>query len=396
MKVIVAHNLYSSAQPSGENSVVAQEIGALRGEGFRVLPFLRSSDEIGRMPAAQRALLPLSPIYAARAQRELAELCRRERPDIMHLHNPYPLLSPWVVKTAHRHHVTVVQTVHNFRHVCVSGLYFRNGKTCKDCAGLTWAAPAVRYGCYRGSHAQSAVMATALAVHRGTWREVDRFIALTPMMASFLDSLGIPGERVAVRPNAVPDPGRHEIFGRGLLFAGRLVPEKGVEILLRAWGVHPVGALGELRIAGDGPLRRMVIEHTAARGDVTYLGKLEPAALRDEMRRAAAVVVPSLYDEICPMVAIEALANCRPVLAGDRGGLPWLVGRAGWVVEPSVEALARALAEAAAPPPYLGRVARRSYEERFEPKALTDHLIKIYEEALDSRVRRSRRDAVPA
>src|ERR671917_569629 len=109
MKVIVAHNLYSSAQPSGENSVVAQEIDALRAYGVRVLPFLRSSDEISRMPASKLALLPLSPVYAAQAQRDLARLCRWERPDLLHLHNPYPLLSPWVVRTARRHGVAVVQ-----------------------------------------------------------------------------------------------------------------------------------------------------------------------------------------------------------------------------------------------------------------------------------------------
>jgi glycosyltransferase involved in cell wall biosynthesis len=317
-------------------------------------------------------------VYAARAQRDLAELCRRERPDVMHLHNPYPLLSPWVVRTARHHGVAVVQTVHNYRHVCVSGTYFRNGKDCHECAGLKWAAPAVRHGCYRGSRAQSAIMATALAVHRGTWSLVDRFVALSPAIASFLGTLGIPEERIAVKPNTVVDPGLHEIFGRGLLFAGRLTPEKGVAVLLRAWSAHPVGALGELRIAGDGPLRASVARHAAERTDVVYLGALGPAALRDEMRRCAAVVVPSLYEDICPMVAIEALANARPVLAADRGGLPWVVGRAGWVVEPSVEALSRALLEAAAPPPYLARVARRSYEERFAPKLVTEQLMGIY------------------
>lgn len=381
MKVIVAHNRYSSAQPSGENSVVEQEIAALRRAGVGVVPFLRSSDEIGRMPPARRALLPLYPIYAAQAQRELAELCERERPDVMHLHNPYPLLSPWVIKTARRQGVAVVHTVHNYRHVCVAGTYFRDGKPCHDCAGLSWPAPAIRHGCYRGSRAQSAAMAAALAVHRKTWSQVNRFVALSPAVATFLGTLGIPAERTALKPNAVPDPGPHDTFGRGLLFAGRLAPEKGVDVLLRAWDVHPVGALGELRIAGDGPLRGLVAGHAAARADVVYLGKLEPDALRDEMRRCAAVVVPSLCDEVCPMIAIEALANGRPVLASDRGGLPWLVGRAGWLVEPSAAALSQALTHAAAPPPYLARVARRSYEERFEPKTVTRHLISIYSQA---------------
>jgi glycosyltransferase involved in cell wall biosynthesis len=117
------------------------------------------------------------------------------------------------------------------------------------------------------------------------------------------------------------------------------------------------------------------------RPDIRYLGPLEGPALRDEMRRCSSLVVPSLYEEICPMVAIEALANGRPVLASARGGLPWLVGAAGWVVEPTVEALARALPTAASPPPYLGALARQSYEERFETKAVTDRLIAVYHQA---------------
>src|SRR5204862_2986921 len=107
MKVVVAHNRYSSAQPSGENTIVDLEIEQLAGAGVRVLPFVRSSDEIGALPAAQTALLPVSPVYAGRAQRELRELLRRERPDVLHVHNPDPLLSPWRVRTARAEGVPV-------------------------------------------------------------------------------------------------------------------------------------------------------------------------------------------------------------------------------------------------------------------------------------------------
>src|SRR5215468_1486005 len=178
MKVLVAHNRYAAAAPSGENVIVDAEIGQLRAAGVAVVPFLRSSDEIGALPAAQQALLPLSPIYNGASQRRLAALLEAERPDLLHLHNPYPLLSPWVIRTAHVHGVPVVQTVHNYRQVCANGLFFRDGHICTDCIGRRLAVPAVVHSCYRGSRAQSAVMATTLAVHRSTWHTVDRFIAL--------------------------------------------------------------------------------------------------------------------------------------------------------------------------------------------------------------------------
>src|SRR5437773_39112 len=228
MKVVIAHNRYSSAQPSGENTVVDAEIAQLRAAGVEVVPFLRSSDEIGALPAAQKALLPLSPIRAAPAQAALRELIRREKPDLLHLHNPYPLISPWIVRTAHAEGLPVVHTVHNYRQVCANGLYFRDGHICHDCRGRAVPLPAVQHACYRGSRAQSAVMATALTVHRSTWRSVDRYIALTDAIATHLRDFGIPAERIVVKPNAAPDPGPPPPLGDGFLFLGRLSPEKGI------------------------------------------------------------------------------------------------------------------------------------------------------------------------
>src|SRR5690606_38748059 len=179
MRVVIAHNRYRSAQPSGENRIVDAEIAQLTGAGVEVVPFLRHSDDIGALPLAQKALLPVSPLWNPSAARELARLLADERPDVLHLHNPYPLLSPWLVRVAHRYGVPVVHTVHNYRQVCASGIYFRDGAICHDCRGRRLGVPAVVHRCYRGSRAQSAVMAVTLTAHRGTWRSVDRFVALT-------------------------------------------------------------------------------------------------------------------------------------------------------------------------------------------------------------------------
>src|ERR1700712_4065920 len=153
MKVVVAHNRYREAIPSGENVIVDTEIAQLGAAGVEVLPFQRSSDSIGELPLSQKVLLPLSPIYGRQAQQDLAALLTSARRDVWHLHNPYPLISPWVVRTAHAHGVPVVQTVHNYRQVCSSGLYFRDGHNCTDCRGKAFGWPAVQHRCYRGSAA---------------------------------------------------------------------------------------------------------------------------------------------------------------------------------------------------------------------------------------------------
>jgi glycosyltransferase involved in cell wall biosynthesis len=383
MKIVVAHNLYSSAQPSGENVIVETESRLLAGAGVTVLPFLRSSDDIPALPAAQKALLPLGPVYAGRAQRELAELIRAHRPDVLHLHNPYPLISPWIVRTAHAHGLPVVQTVHNYRQVCVNGVYFRDGHICQDCKGRALPLPAVRHACYRGSTAQSLVMATALTVHRGTWRSVDRYLALTDAIAEHLRGYGIPAERIVVKPNSVPDPGEPAPLGRGFLFLGRLTGEKGIHLLLDAWQRHPDGALGTLTVVGDGPLRPLVEQAATARSDLDFRGPQDRAGVAAALRAAAVVLATSTWYDVLPTVILEALAAGRPVLGTDLGGIPYLIGDAGWVVPAQPDALAGALATAHVQAAEAAPRARQRYLGNFTPELITKRLLDVYTELTD-------------
>ena len=384
MKVVVAHNRYASGQPSGENVIVDTEMAQLTAAGVTVVPFLRSSDEIAALPPVQKALLPLSPIYNRWSQRDLAELIHAERPDLLHLHNPYPLLSPAVVRTAQRAGVPVIQTVHNYRQVCAPGVYFRDGAICTECRGRRFALPAVQHACYRGSRPQSVILATTLAVHRRTWLGVDRYIALSTGIADHLRMYGIPEERVSIKPNAIADPGppvpppARPVF----LFAARLTPEKGLALLLDAWRAHPDGSVGVLRIAGDGPQRGLAEAAATERSDVEYLGSLDPAGMRAAIRGASCVVAASQWHDVLPTIVLEALAHGRPVLGTALGGIPYLVGDAGWVVEPSVDPLASGLKAAAAEATALAPAARRRYEEHFTPGTLTERLIDIYGEVV--------------
>ncbi|MGW5010685.1 glycosyltransferase family 4 protein [Micromonospora chalcea] len=412
MRIVVAHNRYREAQPSGENTIVDAEIAQLTAAGVEVLPFLRSSDEIPSMSKPAKALLPISPIWAPKAQHDLDRLLTEHRPDVLHLHNPYPLLSPWVVRTAHKRGVPVVQTVHNYRQVCSSGLYFRDGVICQDCRGRALGVPAIVHRCYRNSRAQSALMATTLAVHRPTWKSVDRYIALTTAVADHLRDYGIPDERIVVKPNAVPDPGTPAPVGNGFLFMGRLSPEKGLDLLLAAWRRHPVGALGPLRIAGDGELRPLAEAAAAERPDVLYLGQLDRSGVRAALADSSVVLATSTWHDVLPTVIIEALASGRPVLGTALGGIPYLVGadgprepagtgpaevataapgdghvalpvgvqrgEAGWVVAPEADALAAALPLAATEAGMLAGPARSRYERTFHPDVITKRLIDIY------------------
>jgi glycosyltransferase involved in cell wall biosynthesis len=227
-------------------------------------------------------------------------------------------------------------------------------------------------------------MATTLAVHRGTWHSVDRFVALTDGIADYLREYGIPGDRITIKPNAVSDPGPPPTDpGSGALFIGRLSAEKGLELLLSAWQRHPDRSVGTLRIIGDGPLRDRASAAAASRSDVEYLGGTDNAGVQRAIRSAAVVIVPSTWEEVLPTVIIEALANGRPVLGSAVGGIPYLVGArtnepAGWVVEPTTEAFAAALPTALADAPTRNAAARARYLSTFSPAVVLDRLIDIY------------------
>lgn len=383
MKVLVAHNRYRSDMPSGENIVVDAEIASLRAAGVDVVPMITESDSVSLRSPAGLAAAALGPVYAPGGVPRFRELLTTERPDVVHLHNVYPLLSPWVVRTAHHHGVPVVQTVHNFRHDCVAGSYFRNGAICTECAGRAFASPAIAHGCYRGSHAQSVPMAVGRSVHRSTWRSVERFLALTPFHAEFLRSLGVPPERIVVRPTSAPDPGEPAPpTSKDVLFAGRLDEQKGIRLLLDAWRTreHPSG--GMLRIVGDGPLRELVEDAASRDASVVAYGRVEADAVADRIRAAGAVIIPSTWFEGLPRVLVEALSHGRTVAVSDIGGLGAVVDdRIGWRFAPTVQGVRAGLdALATGDLRARGLAARETYLASYAPDVTTHALLAVYDD----------------
>ena len=266
MRVLVAHNLYRSSAPSGENQLVRAEIGLLRDGGVDVVEMLEDSDTIPGGPAGVLRAAP-GPIYSPSGVRRFERLLVSTRPDVVHLHQVQPLISPWVVRVAGKHGVPVVQTVHNYRHGCANGLHLRDGRVCTDCVGTRLGLPAVQHGCYRDSRLQTLPVSIGMVAHRRTWQDgVARYLALTPFMRDMLISYGLPADRITVRPTWVPDPGFAGEPGRDVLYVGRLDEAKGIDRLLDAWALA----------------RRSGLDPRAAPG---RRGRRTPARPRESRRR---------------------------------------------------------------------------------------------------------------
>ena len=383
----MAHNRYRSDLPSGENRVVDAEIELLRQAGVQVVPYLRSSDEIATMSLPERVSVPLQPLHGRRAVQDIGRLIDAERPDLLHLHNPFPLRSWSVVRTAQDRGVPVVQTVHNHRHSCMRGSYFRDGHPCRLCEGKDLPWPGVQHGCYRDSRVQSVPMAAAFRLHRGHQRAVDRYIALTDPIAQSLRASGlVRPDQVTVRPNTVPDPGAPTPPGDGLVFVGRLTVEKGIDVLVQAWRAagRPFGTLS---VVGDGPLRGSLERAAVTTTGLHLRGPLPPPAVADALRSAAAVVVPSTSPEALPLVVLEAFAHGRPVLAASGGGLDATVTPdVGVLAPPTLAGISRGLAELAASDlAAMGRSARQAYEREYAPAQFVRRQLEIYREVVSQR-----------
>ncbi len=388
-RVLVVHNWHRGI--SGENRTVETDLELLREAGVEVEMYSRHNEELDGFGPARWAGMALRPTVSPADARALRRLAERFRPDVVHLHNAIPLISPWVVRTAHAAGIPIVQTVNNYLHVCAAGTYFRDGHPCFECRGRRIPWPSVAHACIQGtrvsgpvgSRLQTASVALSLTVHRPTWRLVDGFIAVGHGIARHLRDTGIDAGRIAVRGNVVADPGEPTPVGEGALFVGRLRAEKGAHILLDAWERSGLGSTHRLRIVGEGPDQDR-IEQTARRmPGVELLGPADTDGVDAFMRAAAFVVVPSLWHEPFGLVAVEALARGRPVLTTNLGEPAEIVDAgSGWVVPPTPDGLAAGLIAAFdAPLDEIGEAARRRYLDGYAPAVSLRSLLDAYEAA---------------
>lgn len=392
MKILLVHNTYLC--PGGEDVVFWQERRLLQNAGHEVIEYQRFNAEIEQYSTARRLTLLGRTTWASDSHRDFTALLRQHRPDIAHVHNTFPLISPSVLHACRNEKVPVVHTLHNYRLLCPAANFFRDGKPCEDCTRGSLLQSVV-HGCYRGSHAQTAAVALMLKVHRveKTWtRMVDRYIVLTEFARSRFVEAGFPLEKFVIRPNCVdPDPGQRTGEGKYALFVGRLSLEKGAHTLINAWRQLP--AHYSLRVIGDGP-SRVHLELLAASDGLTnvkFTGHLPRHQVIEAMKEARFLIFPSEQYENLPLTIIEAFACGIPVVASKLGAMQEVIedGRTGIFFKPGdATDLARAATRAWEQPGYvqnLGQQARAEYERKYTAAANYLHLMEIYRSVVAAR-----------
>jgi glycosyltransferase involved in cell wall biosynthesis len=378
MRVLMVHNFYQN--PGGEDRIVREELTMLERNGVEVDLFAATNDDIigihGKIAAALRV------VYSPRARRALSQKITEYLPDVVHIHNFFPLLSPSILDACLAAGVPSVLTLHNFRILSPAALLHPDELIReRNLRGSCWWT--VRKRVYRNSAPGTLAVAAMIEFHKrtGTWtRKVDRYIALTDWAKRLFTEGGLPAERIVVKPNSVPRPLAFSGLRReGGLFVGRLDEQKGLRVLLQAWENidYP------LTIIGDGPLSDLVQEN--ARDRVLYLGRQPPEAVQRAMQAAKFLVLPSIGKEMFPVTILEAFSNCLPVICSDLSSLREIVepGITGLTFPPGdASALAAqvrwALSNASAFEE-IGRRGRSVYEVRYTPEVNFSQLMSVYQ-----------------
>jgi glycosyltransferase involved in cell wall biosynthesis len=391
MNFLIVHNTYQ--QPGGEDVVVAQESQLLEQYGHRVTLYTRSNDELDALPFGQRLGLIGRIVSANDSKLAVRRLLRDLKPDLVHVHNTFAMVSPSVYEVCHEEDVPVVQTLHNYRLLCPASTFYRDGKVCEECATHSLLR-SIQHGCYRDSRVMSGAVALMLKTHqfRGTWnRGIDAYIAISRFVKDKFVQSGFPSDKIHIKPNFVGrDPVERPRPGDYALFVGRLSPEKGVLTLLEAW--QRLSFAVPLVIAGDGPLRQRLETEVATKGleRVRFAGQLGRDEVYDAMKKAAFLVVPSIWHEPFGLIVAEAFACGTPVLAATVGAIQEMVDdQITGVHFPAgdPDTLAKKVAWAWEHLPELaamGKAARRVYEDRYTSSANYRLLMNIYASATEA------------
>jgi glycosyltransferase involved in cell wall biosynthesis len=326
LRVLQVHNRHAPGW-GGEETVVDLEARLLEKWGHTVELFQVSNASLKHASVIRQMLAVPGFLWSQGSYRTLRQTISRFTPDVVHVHNSFPLLSPSVFWAAEHEGVPAVQTLHNFRHACANNVLLRNDRPCEDCVGSSsW--PGLRHRCYANSFVRTAAVLAMNALHwkLGTYTgKVGGYIALNEFSRDILVRAGLPGGKMTVKPNFVPASSLVPAARSSrVVFAGSMTRHKGLHVLLDAWRrVHVDGS--ELILIGDGPEREALQTQFRSSRRVSWTGSLSHPEVLRCIGESRALVLPTLAYENCPMVLLEAFSAATPVIVPDLGSMKTMV-----------------------------------------------------------------------
>ena len=393
MKVVHAYSQHRGG--GGAENSTQTSIEVLRHFGMDVAGFTRdskglSSNLVGRVKAGINA------VYAFESVRSFDALLDTFRPDLVHVHDVFPLISPWILPVCTRHGIPIVMSCEDYRPTCPIVIHFRDGQVCTRCLGghEYWA---VVKNC-RNNLPESAAVALYSAVVRKSrvfFRHVRRFTAPSEFTRLWMiEHAGIDASKIITVPPPVniPESAADPASGGYVAFGGRFVPEKGIYTLLQAAQLCRV----PFRLSRN---ERYFVNVQIPSGiDVVVTRRRQD--LEAFFRGARMLVCPSIWFETFGLMGAEAMAHGIPVIASRIGSLANLVddGVDGLLFEPgNAGDLAEKIQRLWGDPELcarLGRAARQKVISRWSPKLYFERLRDLYEDVCGTAEGTGRRTVV--
>lgn len=387
MNILSVHNRYQIR--GGEDESCEAEKNLLKKYGHSITAYEENNDRINNIGIIRTAL---KTIWSRESYYKIKKICSKQKYDLMHVQNFFPLISPSVYFAAKSSGIPVVQSLRNYRLLCPNAIFFRHGYVCEDCLHKFIPLPGIINSCYRNSRFASLVVASMIIFHHiiRTWlNKVDIYIALTEFTRQKYIEGGFPSDKIFVKPNFVyPDPGAGQGKGNYAIFAGRLSAEKGIITLVEAWKKSGVSL--KLKIIGEGPLHKELLQITSSTDKIELMGKRSILEVYEFIGNANFLIFPSEWYETFGRVAIEAFAKGTPVIASNIGAIAEVVehGRTGLHFAPGnisdlIEKIEWFISH-----PLETKAMRKEAREVYKNKYTGEHnyklLMEIYEKALVS------------
>ena len=321
MNILVAHNYY--IQRGGEDSVFENEIKALKDAGHNVIKYSRHNDETKKSGFIKRILFFFEAINSKKTIKDLKDIIKKNKIDIAHFHNTFPLISPSIYRFLRKNHIKIVQTIHNYRFLCPNGLFYTKNKICTLCKDGKYF-NCVKNKCYKDSNIFSFLYYLIIKLNRKVFKNsINGFIALTEFTKNIFIESGFKKEKIYIKQNGFYDTQIKRMNSKGyFLFLGRLSQEKGIDFLLESFTKLPDF---RLKIAGISDNINQLKEKYKYYQNIDFLGFVSGEQKDLLIAEAIALLVPSIWYENYPISIVEAFRSGIPVIGSNIGGIPYII-----------------------------------------------------------------------
>lgn len=319
--MLIVHNNYGNY--SGEEAVVDKMAEMFRSHGHEVF-FYRKTTEGVRESFCGKIKGFFSGIYSPEGIKGMREALNKYKPDVVNVHNLYPFISPAALFECKKAGVLVIMTVHNFRLICPTGLFMRNGLPCETCLekGSEWSC--IKYNCEKSllksvGYTLRNIIARKIAAYK---KCVDKFACITEFQKKKLIQAGFDEKKIVVIPNSIDIKHNNVPYTEGqyVAYIGRLSYEKGYDLLFEVAKRN-----SDIKFCFAGAARDSV--DCELPNNIELKGYLKGSELDDFITNARFVVLPSRCYEGFPVAILEAAQHCKPTIGPDHGGFTEIIGK---------------------------------------------------------------------